>query len=57
MMVKSARTKIFDDEIDLIFVNRIIRIYTGRFNNLCTNHSAEFQAIQMMCFTLQIIRF
>ena len=39
MMVKSARKKKFDDEIDLILV---IRIYTGRFNNLYTNHSAKF---------------
>ena len=45
MMVKSARTKKFDDEIDLIFVNRVIRIYTGRFNNLYTNHNAKFMRV------------
>ena len=50
-MVKSARTKKFNDEIDLIFKNRI---YTGRFNHyilIIVQNLGEFQTIQVMCST------
>ena len=47
LFVKSARTKKFDNEIDLIFVNKdfVIRIYTGIFNNLYTDYSAKFMRV------------
>ena len=46
-MVKSARTKKFDDEIDLIKKQRLraLMIFTGRFNHLYTNHSAKFRRV------------
>ena len=46
-MVKSARTKKFDDKIDLIKKQRLraLMIFTGRFNHLYTNHSAKFRRV------------
>ena len=46
-MVKSVKTKKFDDEIDLIKKQRLraLMIFTGRFNHLYTNHSAKFMKV------------
>ena len=44
-MVKSVKTKKFDDEIDLIKKQRLraLMIFTGRFNHLYINHSEKFR--------------
>ena len=61
-MVKSARTKKFDDEIDLIFKNRgleslgYIQVDSIIYILIIVQSLGEFQAIQMMCSTLQIMR-
>ena len=61
-MVKSARTKKFDDEIDLIFKNRgleslgYIQVYSIIYILIIVQSLGEFQAIQEMCSTLQIMR-
>ena len=62
MMVKSARTKKFDDEIDLIFVNRgleslgYIQVDSIIYILIIVQSLEEFQAIQVMCSTWQIMR-
>ena len=61
MMVKSARTKKFDDEIDLIFKNRgleslgYIQVDSIIYILIIMQSLGEFQAIQGMCSTLQIM--
>ena len=62
MMVKLARTKKFDDEIDLIFVNRglewlgYIQVDSIIYMLIIVQNLWEFQAIQIMCSTWQIMR-
>ena len=57
MMVKSARTKKFDDEIDLIFVNRgleslgYIQVDSIIYILIIVQNLGEFQAIQVMYST------
>ena len=61
-MVKSARTKKFDDEIDLIFKNRgleslgYIQVDSIIYILIIVQSLGEFQAIQVMCSTLKIMR-
>ena len=61
-MVKSARTKKFDDEIDLIFKNRgldslgYIQVDLLIYTLIIVQSLGEFQAIQVMCSTLQVMR-
>ena len=61
-MVKSARTKKFDDEIDLIFKNRgleslgYIQVDSIIYILIIVQNLGEFQAIQVMCSTLKIMR-
>ena len=61
-MVKSARTKKFDDEIDLIFKNRgldslgYIQVDLLIYTLIIVQSLGEFQAIQVMCSTLKIMR-
>ena len=62
MMVKSARTKKFDDEIDLIFKNRgldslgYIQVDLIIYTLIIVQSLGEFQAIQVMCSTFQVMR-
>ena len=62
MMVKSARTKKFNDEIDLIFQNRgleslgYIQVDSIIYILIIVQSLGEFQAIQVMCSTLKIMR-
>ena len=57
MTVKSARIKKFDDEIDLIFVNRgleslgYIQVDSIIYILIIVQSLWKFQAIQMMCST------
>ena len=54
-MVKSARTKKFDDEIDLIFKNRgleslgYIQVDSIIYILIIVQSLGEFQAIQVIC--------
>ena len=62
MMVKSARTKKFNDEIDLIFKNRgleslwYIQVDSIIYILIIVQNLGEFQTIQVMCSTWQIMR-
>ena len=62
MMVKSARTKKFDDKIDLIYENRgleslgYIQVDSIIYILIIVQSLEEFQAIQVMCSTWQIMR-
>ena len=57
MMVRSARTKKFDDKIDLIFKNRgleslgYIQVDSIIYILIILQSLGEFQAIQVMCST------